>query len=106
MSPIIRHEIRSAGLILTLAILIAGCGKSPEPAVDTVPFEQAVEQYLAAHNMALAIKDIKEGPTVEGTKATMIVSLTHSELGGASVTWDFQFEKDPDGTWKAVSHRD
>jgi len=27
-------------------------------------------------------------------------------VGGASVTWEFSFQKNADGTWKAVSHHD
>ena len=83
-----------------------GCGKPKGPAVDSEPFEAAVAAYLDNHNMALAIKEVKAGPTVDGDKATMTASLTHAELGGASVTWEFEFEKGADGSWKAVRHQD
>jgi hypothetical protein len=55
--------------------------------------------------MAMALKEIKEGPTVEGTTATLTASLTHATLGGPAVTWQFRFEQSADGTWKAVSHK-
>ena len=37
---------------------------------------------------------------------TRFPSLTRAEVGGPSVTWDFFFEKGPDGTWTAVRHED
>ena len=89
-----------------LLVLVLGCGGPPEPAVASGPFEEAVAKYLDEHNMALAIKEVKAGPSVDGDTATMTVSLTHAELGGASVTWDFEFEKIEDGSWKAVGHQD
>ncbi len=94
------------GLLVVLTVLLVGCGESPGPAVESAPFEEAVATYLDEHNMALAIKDVKEGPIVEGETATMTTSLTHAELGGAAVTWEFEFEQGGDGAWQAVSHQD
>jgi hypothetical protein len=54
----------------------------------------------------LRIKEVKQGPVIAGTSATMSVSLTHAELGGPSVVWEFQFEQAPDGVWRATSHHD
>jgi hypothetical protein len=107
MQPVFRQSgTLLAALVLTWIPLVAGCGEAPSNSVDTGPFERAVEQYLEEHNMALAIKAVKEGPSVDGNTATMTTSLTHAELGGASVTWEFQFEKNTDGTWKATGHSD
>ncbi len=86
-------------------VLLSGCGESAGPTVDSTPFEEAVATYLDEHNMALAIKDVKDGPIVDGASATMTTSLTHAELGGAAVTWQFEFEKGENGTWKAVRHQ-
>lgn len=55
--------------------------------------------------MAMALKEIKEGPTVENNTATLKASLTHAALSGPAVTWEIRFEKGADGSWKAVSHR-
>jgi hypothetical protein len=85
---------------------LAGCGQSDDQAADPAPFETAIATYLDQHNMAMAVKAVKEGPTIDGNTATLKVSLTRTEVGGPSVTWQFRFEKDPDGTWKAVSHED
>jgi len=80
-----------------------GCGE-PEPKVDSAPFEKAIAEYLERNNMAMALKTVKEGPTVSGDTATLVASLTHAELGGPAVTWEITFEKGPDGTWEAVGH--
>ena len=66
----------------------------------------AIERYLRENDMALRIKAIEQGPTITGTQATMSVSLTHAELGGPSVVWEFQFEQEPSGVWRATSHHD
>jgi hypothetical protein len=89
-----------------LLVSLLGCGGAAGPAVDSGPFEAAVVKYLDEHNMALAIKEVKAGPVVDGETATMTASLTHAELGGAAVTWDFEFEKAGEGGWKAVRHED
>ena len=86
--------------------IVGGCGGSVGAVVESGPFEKAVARYLEEHNMALAIKEVKEGPVVDGSSATMTVSLTHAELGGAAVTWEFEFEKSGNGAWKAVGHQD
>jgi len=95
---------RATFLILCLCCF-AGCGE-PEPTVDAAPFEKAIAEYLERSNMAMALKAVKEGPTVSGDAATLTASLTHAELGGPAVTWEFTFEKSADGTWRAVGHED
>lgn len=77
----------------------------PEASVDTQPFEVAIAQYLKQNNMAMAMKEIKEGPVVKGKTARLTASLTHETLGGPAVAWQFRFAHEPDGTWKAVSHK-
>jgi hypothetical protein len=96
--------LASVSAILVCCVLV-GCGE-PEVTVDSTPFEEAIATYLDRGNMAMAVKEIKKGPTVEGDTATLTASLTHAELGGPAVTWDFRFEKDPDGSWKVTSHED
>jgi hypothetical protein len=55
--------------------------------------------------MAMKIKEIKQAPAVDGDKAQLQASLTHEQLGGPAVTWDFEFEKQADGTWRVLRHR-
>ena len=106
---------RVAGRLVTRYLLVgialsamvsalSGCGKSP-PTADPAPMKVAIEQYLRQNNMALRIKDIEQGPVVSGTKATMTVSLTHAELGGPSVVWEFEFEQEPGGSWRVVRRK-
>ena len=105
--PILTRSAVSLPVVI-LAVLVgamAGCGKPDTSAVDTQPFEVAIAQYLEQNNMAMALKEIKEGPVVEDKTARLTASLTHETLGGPAVTWQFRFAQNPDGTWKAVSHK-
>jgi hypothetical protein len=91
-----------------LAVLVccsAGCGKCESPTADPQPFKAAITQYLERNNMAMALKEIKAGPTIEGKTATLTASLQHASLPGPAVTWRFRFEPNPDGTWNVVSHK-
>ena len=95
-------------LLVPLAAMVcglSGCGDSKTPAADPQPFQAAIAQYLEQNNMAMAVKAIREGPFVEGKTAQLTASLTHATLGGPAVTWQFRFTQNPDGTWKAVSHK-
>ena len=95
-------------LLLALAVIVGGlpgCGKAKPPTADPQPFKAAIARYLDENNMAMALKEIREGPFVEGKTARLTASLTHATLGGPAVTWEFRFTQNPDGTWKAVSHK-
>ncbi len=94
-----------AACLAVLVGLVAACGRSKPPAVDLQPFKAAIAQYLERNNMGMALKEFKEGPTIEGDKARLKASLVHATMGGVSVTWEFRFEKGPDGQWKAVEHK-
>jgi len=85
---------------------LAGCGGSGQPSAteDPTPFLQAVEKYLDQNNMAMSVKKVKAGPTVNADTATMTASLTRSDVGGPSTTWTFTFEKDAQGGWKATGY--
>ena len=69
--------IQRIQILACLSVLAAlfGCGQKP-PAVEDAPFRAAVVEYLQNNNMALAIKEIKAAPTVEGGNARMSASLT------------------------------
>lgn len=97
--------ILEGALFVLLSCFFTGCGE-PKSTVDPAPFQSAIVEYLDRSNMAMAVKAVKEGPSVSGDTATLVASLTHAELGGPSVTWEFTFEKNPDGTWKVVRHED
>lgn len=102
-SAIVFHSARLALLVA----LLAGCGKSKskESAVDIEPFKKAIGEYLERDNMAMAVKEVKEGPVIEETKATITASLTHATMGGPAVTWQFTLEKDPKGAWRVLRHK-
>ena len=100
----IRYEqIRSVVLAAGMTLTIVGCSSSSST-VDDKPFREAVNQYLQANNMAMKIKEIKQGPVVNGDSATLTASMTHEKLGGPSVTWEFHFTKRADGSWQATKH--
>lgn len=94
-----------AALSLVVSSL-AGCGKQEAAAVDTAPFEAAIEQYLARNGMQLRIKSLHAAPAVDGGRARLSASMTHAELGGPSVVWEFEFEQLAEGQWQVVSHQD
>ena len=85
-------------------VVVAGCGQ-PAATVPDPPFREAIGQYLQANNMAMKIKEIKQGPTIAGESAELKASMMHEQLGGPSVTWTFQFAKQDD-SWRVTSHHD
>jgi hypothetical protein len=97
--------LRVFALLALLVYLSQGCGKSQSPTVDPQPFKAAVAKYLEQNNMAMTLKDIKDGPTIEGKTATLTASLQHATVPGPAVTWVFRFAQHADGTWIAVSHK-
>lgn len=92
-------------IMASVLTVVLGCGEEPAP-VDATPFRQAIDEYLDGNNMALAIKAVKEGPTISGDTAQLSASLTHQELGGPSVIWSFHFERGQNGKWSVVRHED
>jgi len=94
-------RIPASALLVLFCCSLSSCGEQ-RVTVDPAPFESAIAKYLERNNMAMAVKEIKEGPTVSDQTATLTASLTHAELGGPSVTWKFGFEKTADGTWEVV----
>jgi hypothetical protein len=93
-------------VIIGLVVVgVLGCG-GKSASVDATPFRQAIDEYLRDNNMALAIKAIKTGPTMDGDTAHLTASLVHEELSGPSVTWSFHFEQQQDGEWTVVRHED
>jgi len=92
-------------IIGLVAVGALGCGEKSAP-VDAAPFRQAIDEYLRNNNMALAVKAIKAGPTIDGDTARLTASLTHEELGGPSVVWSFHFERQQDEKWTVARHED
>ena len=101
----LNHLLRAFVWLALFVCLSQGCGRSTSPTVDSQPFKAAVAQYLEQNNMAMALKEIKAGPTIEGKTATLTASFQHATIPGPAVTWTFRLEQDADGTWKAVSHK-
>jgi hypothetical protein len=101
----LNHLLRTFLLLALFVCLSQGSGKSDSPTPDPDPFKAAVAQYLEQNNMAMALKQIKDGPTIEGKTATLTASLQHATIPGPAVTWTFRFEQNADGTWNAVSHK-
>jgi len=91
-------------LVVLAAVDLSGCRKQPAR-VDPTPFRLAIDDYLESKNMAMAIKEIKEGPVIEGDTARLTASLSHRAIGGPSVTWTFHFERQ-NGKWAVVKHED
>jgi len=92
-------------MMFVVVAFALGCGHKEAAPADPGPFKKAIAEYLERNNMAMALKEIKEGPTMQDKTATLTASLTHASLGGPAVTWQFRFEKNADGTWKAVGHK-
>jgi hypothetical protein len=90
---------------LICATVFCGCG-TPTPPVDDAPFRAAIADYLKVNGMALKIKNIKEGPVIDGEQASLSASMTHEQLGGPSVTWTFQFTRQPAGGWRVTKRED
>ena len=90
--------------LLTAAMLAAGCGKSG-PETNTVPFRQAVNEYLANRNMDMTVADF-ESLEVDGDTAKAACKLEASDdlYGGVGVHWSFTFRREDD-TWHVESHR-
>lgn len=82
-------------------VFLASCSSATTSVEDT-PFREAIARYLQSNNMAMKIKELKEGPIVEGDLAHLTASMVHQQLEGPSVTWKFQFAKQSDGTWQVT----
>jgi hypothetical protein len=93
------------GLFGCCLFLCIGCGPAPAT-VDDTPFREAIGQYVQANNMAMKIKEIKQAPTISDNTARLQASMTHEQLGGPAVTWDFEFNKEASGKWRVVRHTD
>ncbi len=94
------------GLLAVTLCLLSGCGTDRTSDVDPAPFEQAISQYLQQNNMALKIKKIRSGPSIDNDTAAMSASMTHQELEGPSVVWNFTFQRDNNGQWSVTRHSD
>jgi hypothetical protein len=91
--------------LVALGFFFCGCGESA-PEVDDAPFRAAITKYLDSRNMAMKVKQVKRGPTIEGDAAELEASLVHREIPGPSVTWTFYFTKRSDGQWAVDRHED
>ena len=97
-------SMRKLLIACVLLAAVAGCSKKAATNADPEPFKKALAAYCDRNNMAMALKEIKSGPEVSGTTATVTASMTHAQMSGPSVTWTITFEKDATGAWKATKH--
>ncbi len=107
MQNLIRPSAIPACILTSFAVcFLTGCGGSSEPSAteDPAPFLQAIEKYLDQNNMAMSVKEVKAGPTVDAATATLTASLTRTDVGGPSTTWTFKFERTSEGVWNATGY--
>jgi hypothetical protein len=90
---------------ILVTLISIGCNAS-KPTADEQPFREAIGQYVIANNMAMKMKEIKEGPVIDGNSARMTASMVHEQLAWPSVTWEFQFAKQANGAWQVTRHTD
>jgi hypothetical protein len=88
-----------------ILVLTSGCGRQTAT-VEEAPFRQAIERYLEANNMALAIKEFKEISDPATGDVRVRASLVHRDLGGPSVTWTFYCQRPANADWSVVRHED
>ena len=95
----------SVAVIVTVVTVVGlpGCG-GQSSSVDTTPFLQAIDDYLDSNNMGMAIKEIKDGPVLDGDAARLTASLSRKDVGGPAVTWTFYFDRNQDAKWSVVKH--
>lgn len=94
--------IRFLVLAVTVFIL-SGCGK-PAITENTAPFEQAIAAYCRSNHYGMKVKEfISLNVTADKAEATTKMEAAEGTYGIA-VKWDFKFQKQPDGKWKATEH--
>jgi uncharacterized protein YceK len=99
-----KKAIRFLVLVMTVFVL-SGCGDS-KPAIteNTAPFEQAISDYCHSHHYGMKVKEfITLNVTGKNAEATAKMEAAEGTYGIA-VKWDFKFQKQADGKWKATAH--
>ena len=84
MNETLGHFAAAIFTVVTIASL-PGCGDQPSQ-VDTATFLQAIDDYLDSSNMGMAIRQIKEGPVLDGDTTYLTASLSRKNVGGPAVT--------------------
>jgi hypothetical protein len=102
MNETLGHFVAAIFKVVTI-VGLPGCGDQSSP-VDATPFLQAIDEYLERSNMGMAVKEIKEGPVLDGDAAHLTASLSRKDVGGPAVTWTFHFNRQQDGKWSVVKH--
>jgi len=99
-----RAFVTTAVVAAVLASVLA-CGEKAELAADPAPFQAAVTAYLAAHSMDMAVASF-ESLSVEGDAATALCRMEEKSglYGGVAVRWRFTFARQPDGSWRVLTH--
>jgi glutathione peroxidase-family protein len=97
MKPLMRVMVMFA-----VILAVAGCGKKAV-AVDTKPFNTAIDQYCSKSSFGMKVKSFEQ-LKVDGDKATATCKM--EEAGGTygmAVKWNFEFTKTPEG-WQVTKH--
>jgi hypothetical protein len=91
------------GVFLAASLFCGGCGGKSE-AVDTGPFEGAVQAYLKERSMELRVAEFKS-IQVKGETAEAAIALEYAGEGvGPKVRWTFWFAQ-KDGAWVVTQHK-
>ena len=94
-------------LLLAMTALLAGCGKD-EPVIvpNRDQFDTAVERYLRAKSMDLAIDEYIEftmDKSNTGAVAEISLGYKGEEYGNVRTRFRFTFTQE-NGAWRVVSH--
>ena len=102
-----KETSKSIATIITIYVMMAGCGAEKPVIADQPAFDQAVEAYLHAKSMDLAIAEYDEFElSDDGRGATAIISLVYSGEGWTKARTRFEFEfRKTDDKWEVVDHR-
>ncbi|MFT5126714.1 MAG: hypothetical protein ACI8W8_000309 [Rhodothermales bacterium] len=108
LNDFIRYEVAVKHAFLSLAViaLLAGCGGSEGPSVDTEQFRAPIDAWLAAESMDLAIKEFKDASTDDAAgTAHVAVSMGFKDpdMGSVAVTYLIDFKKGDDGAWSVTA---
>ena len=100
MNKIIRFFVVAVSMLI-----LTGCGNS-EPAIteSTAPFEKAILAYCRSHNYGMKVKKFIS-LKVAGKDANAVAKMQAAGVSyGIAVKWEFKFQKQTDGKWKALTH--
>ena len=85
-------------------LILTGCGGEPAITENTAPFEKAIASYCRSHNYGMKVKKFIS-LKVAGKNADAVAKMQAAGVSyGVAVKWEFKFQKQADGKWKALTH--